>query len=350
MYQRNSSPRQRSQNPATQQPHNSGSTAPQYQQLQQGYQPVYAAGAAQPQQTAQNTNQQHQQSQQNDPQPSHFASPPGNDSEYISGTISRRSTDKVAMDFSDRLVKAYSSDYANIHGCGGKKHAPNSGIQLSICDFSKGKGSDAITVSAIIDVREVSYLYEAVKQSAFGMLGLHDQMKAVREFATANGVLIGWLQSNHQPTLQEIATLQQTVCTGLMAQDPDNVDKSKITWTHTIQKANPWSTQNINGVEYATTTFVNVLYSPGKDYSWTMQVINCDAPLVRRQNGASYAKYSQAINKKEAMFHMTTLDLFCALSDVEHYILLWENRMFRTVDAMCTERERRAEVKRNQKG
>ena len=29
-------------------------------------------------------------------------------------------------------------------------------------------------------------------------------------------------------------------------------------------------------------------------------------------------------------------------------IHLWEYRMFRTVDAMCTERERRAEIKRQQ--
>ena len=351
MYQqrRDSHPQQRAQYPAPQQSYNHGNTAPQYplQPSQQGYQPVHTADTAQPHAPTPNTNPQYQQpTQMNPSQPSHSAATSGSNDEYINSTISRRSTDKVAMDFSDRLVKAYDDDYANIHGCGGKKHAPNSGIQLSICDFSKGRGSNAITVNAIIDVREVSYLFEAVKLAAFGLLGLRDQMKAVREFATVNGILIGWMQSNHQPTLQEIATLQQTICTGLMTQDPDNVDESKVAWKHSIQKANPWSTQRINGNEYAATTFVNVLYTPGKDYSWTLQVINCDAPLVRRQNGASFAKYSQAMNKKEAIFHMTTLDLFCALNDVEHYILLWENRMFRTVDDMCTKRERKAEAKR----
>ena len=46
--------------------------------------------------------------------------------------------DKV-IDFRDGLHYANYVDFANIHGVGGKKHAPNSTIQVVLCDYSKEK-------------------------------------------------------------------------------------------------------------------------------------------------------------------------------------------------------------------
>jgi hypothetical protein len=247
-------------------------------------------------------------------------------------------------------VKAKQQDYANIHGIGGKDHAPNSGIGLTLCDYSRGKGENSITVRYNIDVRDIDRLLCVVQAALTKTLGLTEQMKAVREFATANGVLIGWLQSNHQPSLQEIGGIQQTLCNGLMAQDPDNTN-DRVLWHWEVQKNNPYPSACTwrDNVEYTPVTTVNFMYNPSKNYAWTIKVANYLAPINRQQNGASSHNNKGAIEKKEVMFPITTEDLYYALCDVSHYITLWENRMFRTIDAMCNEKERRAEAKRQQR-
>lgn len=336
--------------------YNTGSAAPQQNgwpaqstgvpaaaQQQNNNAPPMPNAITHPQQTAPQTNQANQYAKQSsngsDQQPAN---------NMIDNTIVRFATNKAAMDFSCRLVKAYQQDYANIHGCGGNKHAPNSSIQLNICDYSKGTGENSVSVHFNIDVREISRLRSAVEAANIGTLGLTEQLKGVREFATANGMVIGWLQSGHQPTYQELAGLQQTLCNGLTAQDPDNNTPDKVLWKSETLKTNPYraACELIDGVEFAPVSTFIVEYTPAKNYQWTLRVANFMAPLVRNTNGSSYARASQAIRKTEALFPISTADLFDALCQVEHYISLWEYRMYPTINAMCTERERRWEEKR----
>lgn len=274
---------------------------------------------------------------------------PAND--YIDSKITKVNAKNKAMDFSDALVKAYPKDYANVHGCGGKGHAPNSGICLSLCDYSKGTGENSVSVRVNIDVRQIDRLFSAVEAASNHTLGLREQMRGAVEFATANGMTIGWLQSNHQPTLQEVAGLQQILCKGLMAQDPENLS-DKVLWSWDMQKNNPYSSacRNINGKEFTPVSTISISYNPARNYAWTIKAANYWAPISRQANGASSHNNREAIEKKEVIFPITTEAFYCALADVMHYINLWEYRMFATVNTMCNERERRAKEKRQQRG
>lgn len=269
------------------------------------------------------------------------------DGDFISGKITKLSSKNKAMDFTDRLVKANEDDYANVHGCGGKNHAPNSGISVNLCDYSKGTGSASVTVSYMLDVRQIDRLRNAVAAADTGTLGLAQQLKGIKDFATANGMVIGWLQSGHQPTYQELTGLQQILGNGLTAQDPEGKNDAPV-WTYESQKNNPYRTTRQNGKEYAPVSALTVQYNPSRRYAWSIKVSNFMAPLIRQENGASSHNAKEAIDKKEVIFPLTTEAFACALADVAHYIDLWEFRMYPTINAKCTERERRMEAKRQQ--
>ena len=370
MYQRRSSNTPRMQYPAQQ--YNMGNTAQQYPQNGSPTAPIgFApppAPPTQPQnmQTAQTYTQPYPAQPQtplSQPVPAQpptqrpparqsaagNANPQFQSEEFIDTKITKVNAKNKVMDLADALIKALPKDYANIHGVGGSKHAANSGIRLTLCDYSKGKGDASVTVRYNIDVRDIDRLLCIVSAAINGTLGIKEQMKAIRDFANAHGMVIGWLHGNHQPTLQELAGLQQTLCNGLMQQDPDNI-ADRVVWSWDVQKNNPHKSacKWIDGVEYTPVSTINLTYNPSKNYAWMIKVANYMAPINRQANGASSHNNKGAIEKKEVMFSITTDDLFYALCDVHHYIALWETRMFRTVDAMCSERERRAESKRNQ--
>lgn len=72
--------------------------------------------------------------------------------------------DKV-IDFRDCLNLANLEDYAMMHGIGGAKHARTSVIQLTICDYTAGKGDLSKTVSANISPATCEKLFEVCKRN-----------------------------------------------------------------------------------------------------------------------------------------------------------------------------------------
>ena len=82
----------------------------------------------------------------------------------ISATITKTNGRNKVIDFRDNLVIANTKDYANIHGVGGKDHAPNSTIRCTICDYTKGKGENSVTVSANVAVDVINRLYFAAEK------------------------------------------------------------------------------------------------------------------------------------------------------------------------------------------
>ena len=282
------------------------------------------------------------------PKPVAPAPSPNDQNSFIDTKISKVNAKNKVLDFSDMLVKAYDADYAQVHGSGGKNHAPNSGICLTLCDYTKGTGDASVTVKFIVDVREIDRLMCAVGGSINGTLGLSEQLKAVKDFATANGMVIGWLQGQHQPTYQELAGLQQILCAGLTKQDPEN-QNDQVYWSYDVQKNNPYRTTWENGKEFTPVSTLSLQYIPSRRYPWLIKVSNFMAPISRQQNGATTHNAKEAVGKKEVMFPISTEALFTALADVSHYISLWEYRMYPTVNRMCSERERRAAEKRQQR-
>lgn len=273
--------------------------------------------------------------------------PPAPNADFINSKIAVMDGKDKKLDFSDSLIMANPEDYANVHGIGGKGHAPNSAIALTLCDYSKGTGDKSVNVKVNLDVRYIDYLLCVVSGAVNGTLGLASQLRSVKDFATTNGILIGWLQSNHQPTMQELAGLQQTMCNGLVAQDPEG---KQPCWSDSFQKNNPYKTENRNSKEFAPVSIFSIAYDPTRNYPWTIKVTNCMAPLIRQANGATAHNAKEAVDKKEVVFSAKTQDLFESLSSVDHYIRLWERRMFSVINAQCQKREQqKQEFKKNER-
>lgn len=285
------------------------------------------------------------------PMPNHTAAnnaqapaPQSAQGDYISGKITKINAANKVMDFSDALVKAFDKDYANLHGTGGAEHAPNSGIRLSLCDYTNSNAS--VNVRFILDVRQCDRLLSIAEAAINGTLGVASQLRAVKDYATANGMLVGWLQAGHQPTYQELAGLQQIIYNGLMAQDPEG--KGEPAWTYSVQKNNPYNCTYIDGKEYTPVSALSLAYTPSRNYAWSVKVSNYMAPINRQDNGTTSHNSKGAIDKKEVVIPVTAETFYCALCDVSHYIHLWEYRMYPIVNAMSNERERRAAIKRQQ--
>jgi hypothetical protein len=290
------------------------------------------------------------------PAPNHYQQAPNQSPspfaaiEYLDGKISKINGKDKVMDFSDALIKALPKDYANLHGCGGRDHAPNSGIRLTCCDFTKGTGASSVTTSVILDVRLCDKLLNVVGAAVNGTLGMAEQLRAVKEFAQANGMVIGWMQAGHPPAYEQLVQLQQMLCNGLMAQDPEGKSGNPV-WSHSFQKNNPHKSacKLINGREFTPVSSLHLTYTPSRNYAWTIRVANFLAPINRQENGASSHNSKEAIEKKEVMISVTTDDLYEALCDVSHYIHTWEARMVPLVNAACNERDRRAAIARQQR-
>lgn len=338
--------------------YNQASVAPQYTPAQQPaytqqvQQPVYTQQPpAMPQQHAQMHPASNSRQQSPNPSPSPFA-----EIEYLDGKITKINGKDKVMDFSDALVKALLKDYANLHGCGGKDHAPNSGIRLTCCDFTKGTGASSVTTSVILDVRLCDKLLNVVGAAVNGTLGIAEQLRAVKEFAQANGMVIGWMQAGRPPSYEQLVQLQQTLYNGLTAQDPEGKNGNPV-WSHSFQKNNPHKSacrmikdeQTGQEREFTPVSALNLSYTPSRNYAWTIRVSNYWAPIIRQPNGASSHSNKEAVEKKEVQISVTTDDLYEALCDVAHYIHTWEARMVPLVNAACNERDRRAALARQQK-
>lgn len=89
---------------------------------------------------------------------------------FISQQICKVNGKDKVMDFKSRLIPAKVEDFANVHGRGGKGHAPNSTIACTICDYTKGVGDKPVSVAYRIDVEDIELLYEAAVAARLGTL------------------------------------------------------------------------------------------------------------------------------------------------------------------------------------
>lgn len=261
--------------------------------------------------------------------------------ERIDTQIARIAGKDKFLDFSDGLVRADPQNYGNLHGIGGEKHATNSVIRLNLTDYSQGAGNSTY-VSVNLDVYQVDELLTAVRMANCGLLGMSAQLGVLKAATTANGILIGWLQSGHCPTFQELANLQQ-----MLGQCFNQRDAGAPEWKMpTVLKANPYRRKDIGGVTYAEVSSLDVSYFQDKNYCWAFRVVNFYAPLNEWQNGSITFNGKNAVERKEVLISVTTSDLLYALNNVDHFIWNWEQQLSKQTALMHEEKENRKEIAR----
>lgn len=309
------------------------------------------------------------------PRPQQVARPEPEPAGYISSKICKINGKDKVVDFSSKLSVAKVEDFANIHGCGGKEHAANSTIAVTICDYSKkGKGEPSVTASYNLDAEIMDVLYHAAMDARLGKIAasstdlaaaatvaLHElnrwetagsqQPVSIVPFGelTATGTALGnavkantpatlasaadhaltdlrrWVTSRKQcPSagvpLREIYDIKTALANALAQQD-------KPLFVYTTEKNNPYQ-RNSNGFVPVSKLYIS--YTPTRKngeisrYPWFIQIENFWAPLSTKATGASSHDASKAVDRKGVFINVSADDFAQAMVAVKRYIRVWE--------------------------
>ncbi len=272
-------------------------------------------------------------------------------SDFISMKLFKVNGKDKVVDFSSKLTKAFDDDFANIHGCGGSGHAPNSTIAVTLCDFTNGKGEKAVNVSCNIDVEDMEILYEAAMAARLGQLGSAptanhtDQLLAACE--QVRQIMRGWIKAN-QATPDDWVSAGKLLSNALATvQAPTNTQDAAPQFVYERLKNNSYSTTlNKKGQELAPISTIGISYYPDRRYPWMIQISNFKAPINRQASGATTYNGKDAVDKKEAFIALSADDFCASMVAVRRFVRLWEQRMFKTLDRKCNQFEQQLAEKR----
>lgn len=306
--------------------------------------------------------------------PAQFQAPNAENERYISKKIYKINGKDKVIDFTSKLSVAKVDDFANVHGCGGKNHSPNSTVALTLCDYTKGTGENSVTVGFNLDVEFMEVLYEAAMNARLGQLAgskdtivqnaallLNDLTRweaAIKlnpivgvpaDDMTTVGTALATAVTGNNPAelsntgnmvLNELrrwtATQKRTLLCGIPVTEiaaAKNALSAALTsfgapyFEYSAEKNNP-HVKNNQG--YVPVSKVYISYTPTRKdgsvsrYPWFVQIENFDAPLNTKQNGATAHNAAQAVNKRSASINLSADDFACAMVAVRRYVRLWE--------------------------
>ena len=293
---------------------------------------------------------------------------------YISSKICKINGKDKVVDFSSKLSAANVEDFANVHGCGGKGHAHNSTVAVTICDFSKGKGDKSVTASYNLDVEIMDLLYEAAMDARLGkLIASHTGMicavaAALSELQrwevfgqqtpvapvsvgemTATGQALGGAVGRNDPgavsaaanaTLSDlrrwVSAHKQAPVSAVPLRDLSKVradlenalaTQDKPLFEYSTEKNNPYA-KGQDG--FVPVSKLYICYTPFRKggepsrYPWFIQIENFRAPLNVKKNGATAHDASRAIERKSVSINVSADDFVFAMVAVRRYVELWE--------------------------
>lgn len=189
-------------------------------------------------------------------------------SDYISNQIAVYKTNKVLVEFRDKLKVASIANYAHIHADGetadnGIRRTSLIGILMK--DYSKGTGDKSITVKANLSPEEVRFLFNRL---------------------TAGFPAIDFKQDK-------------------IFGSPDESGYSQVTKLR-IARAEKDSKGNV------------------RNYPWYIEVENGKGIAVRNNNGGTYMKANSFVSTAKTYANLSDLDMFKLLGRADAYIDAWE--------------------------
>lgn len=243
----------------------------------------------------------------------------------------------------------HEDDYAALHGQGGKKHAVRSRIEARMCDYSSGTGDGkSINVRYNLEPYYLLYLLEVVKAAINGNLDQAQQMQNATLRAQADGIVVGWIKAQYQPSYNDLVGLHKMLA--------GNASTEPIVWSDFKEKNNPYpqackmleDIETKKTVEHTLVSTFQVQYNPTRNYQWTITISNFWAPTSRQSKGTCSHNSKRARDGQKVSIMVTTADLYAKLTNVEHFISTWERRAYPMLNAMCIKKEQDAETWRQQ--
>lgn len=234
------------------------------------------------------------------------------------------------IDFVSILSKAHLQDFANIHGRIGSGYAPNSTIGFVICDTTKGKGDNSVTVKFSVDVRDMEILLEAAKMAYFGKL--EKPSLAKDSVMAAMSQLDGWTSFPPNPDgsrtipCNHLNALYDTLANGLL-----NIPQpGEPLFSYTKEKNNPSKVNPETGLGPVAKLIINycAIDKQGREsnYPWFISIENFLAKVERQSNGTTTHKSSTKTNSRSAFINLSKGDFYTAMIAVDRFVRLWEAR------------------------
>ena len=255
------------------------------------------------------------------------------------------------FDMRNALTLAYAEDYAMVHGCGGAKHAPTSGIMLAITDYSEGTGNSSKFVTGIIPPHLVDKMLAVCRQNAGSQTGgAADLAPAI---ATVNakldrvyaGLLAGAVKAvsacsnivngkgNAKGPVADFGQVLLAARNSLADKEAEiqqfGVRDSKTDFVHHQERVNVYRKDPKDGF-----VFVSIVDIARKQYNdkgelrklpWAIKIRNCWAPPNEHQNGTTSYSAANARDVVECFIQISDDDMHRCCYATEHFIRVWEN-------------------------
>ena len=265
------------------------------------------------------------------------------DQQYINAIIAKANGKDKVIDFRDGLVPANTNDYAMIHGAGGAKHAPNSVVKVTVCDFSKGKGDKSVTVSANISTETVAMLHAAAQKFLINP-------PSTQQTTTPSGLVISQADANKiSESLQmlvnaskarkiegddfvALGTNIRAVYNSLKnAPAPQQKKSGGKDFEYSQERVNAYR-QGKDGLaaDFAPVNKLSITHQSVRDdgavsrYPWVVKITNGFAQVKKDANGATSYIGSTFKLSAEAFIMLADADMFRMMEDCVRFIRAWE--------------------------
>lgn len=248
----------------------------------------------------------------------------------ISSTIAKVNGRNKVIDFRDNLMPATLEDYANLHGVGGKNHAANSTIRCTICDYSKGKGDESVTVGANIAIDAIYKVYLAAKKQIIQPTQDNRQTITADGLTALNKVYAGlknvYTSVNQGKTIDVkiISQLGNLTATGLKS-----IEKTDCgNFAHQQEKVDIYRKKTDGSAPVSKLVITRQgIRSDGQvsRYPWYIKITNGTAPVIFQESGATTYDAKKLSIKGEAFINVSDADMFRMMQRIVSYIRVWEN-------------------------
>ncbi len=253
------------------------------------------------------------------------------------------------FDMRNALNLAYVEDYAQIHGLGGGKHAPNSGITLSITDYGDKSASKFVTAN--VSPYIIDKMLAVCQQNAGNRVGGETDLAAAlstmnakldRIFAgllngaaravTACGNIVK--QRGHEKgPIADFGQVMKAARDGLADKEADikqfGVRNGYTEFTFHQDKVNVYRKDPKAGFVFVTVIDIaRRQYNDKGDlrkYPWAIQIKNLWAPPIEQPNGTTAYSAGNARDVVEAFIQISDDDMHHCCWAADHFIRVWEN-------------------------
>lgn len=267
--------------------------------------------------------------------------------------IARADASKRILDFRNALVVANPVDYAMLHGIGGAKHAPRSGIKCVICDYSKGTGNgksvnvsanispDLFPILADIALSNMGEYGISASDGVWGKLSARYREQGavfgafynlLKRIGNLLGMTVnGQIQPHTPPYYGDAwASVNQSSSIMEQCQHPQAQEISPVPFTrdfhHKQTRVNTRGRTRDGFVPVSLLTITRQGYVKGEKrrLPWTFQITNFEARPSGQSNGTTAYDAGSIRNKQECYIQISDEDVHRCATRVNRFVEVWE--------------------------